>query len=159
MWRIFGGRKREAELDEELQAHIDIEAARLEAEGQSHEEAARQARQEFGSRALVAEQTRDSWGARWLTGVRQDFEYALRSGRRTPTFSAAVVLSLALGIGAATVGFSVADTVYLRPPPYPAPHELLFVAMRIFNLEMVLSPDYVAWREEHPAVLVPGPRH
>src|SRR5690348_5851294 len=115
MWRIFGGRQREAELDEELQAHIDIEAARLEAEGLNHEEAVQQARQSFGSRALVAEQTRESWGARWLTGIRQDFEYAWRSGRRTPLFGAAVVLSLALGIGAATVVFSVADTVYLRP--------------------------------------------
>ena len=119
MWRIFGGRKREVELDEELQSHLDIEAARLEAEGSAKEEAAMQARQGFGSRALVAEQTRDSWGARWLTGVRQDFEYALRSGRRTPAFGAAVTLSLALGIGAATVIFSVADTVYLRPLPYP----------------------------------------
>ncbi len=151
MWRIFGGRKREAELDEELQAHIDIDAARLEAEGLTREEAARQARYAFGSRALVAEQTRDSWGARWLTGVRQDLEYAVRSARRTPAFSAAVVLSLAMGIGAATVVFSVADTVYLRPLPYPAPHELMFVAMRLFHLEMVLSPDYVAWRKDHSA--------
>ena len=149
MWRIFGGRKREAELDEELEAHIDIEATRLEGEGLNREEAARQARRSFGSRALVAEQTRESWGARWLTGIRQDFEYAWRSGRRTPVFGAAVVLSLALGIGAATVVFSVADTVYLRPLPYPAPDELMFVAMRIFRLEMVLSPDYAAWRKDH----------
>jgi len=153
MWRIFGGRKREAELEEELQAHLDIEATRLEREGLSQEEAARQARHSFGSRALVAEQTRESWGARWLTGVRQDLEYAWRSGRRTPVFGAAVVLSLALGIGAATVVFSLADTAYLRPLPYRAPHELMFVAMRMFNLEMVLSPDYAAWRKDHSAFL------
>jgi predicted permease len=158
MWRGFdylarlaprGGRKREMELDEELQAHIDIEAARLEAEGLSKENAASEARREFGSRALVAERTRDSWGARWLTGVRQDLEYAWRSCRRAPLFGVAVVLSLALGIGAATVIFSAADTAYLRPLPYPAPEELMFVAMRIFKLEMTLSPDYVAWRKDH----------
>lgn len=153
MWRIFGGRKREAELDEELQAHIDIEAKGLEADGLSKEDAARQARREFGSRALVAEKTRDSWGARWLTGIRQDLEYAWRSGCRNPAFSATVVLSLALGIGAATVVFSLADTVYFRPLPYPAPDQLMFVAMRIFHLEMVLSPDYVAWRKDHSAFL------
>lgn len=153
MWRIFGGRKREAELDEELQAHIDIEATRFEEQGLSPDDAAQRARQAFGSRALVAEQTRDSWGARWLTGVRQDLEYAWRSGRRTQAFGAAVVLSLALGIGAATVVFSLADTVYLRPLPYPAPDELMFVAMRIFHLEMVLSPDYVAWRKDHSAFI------
>jgi predicted permease len=151
MWHIFGGRKREAELDEELQAHIDIEAAQLEAEGLNREEAARRARHAFGSRAFVAEQTRDSWGARWLTGLRQDLEHAWRSGRRTPVFGAAVVVSLALGISAATMVFSVADTVYLRPLPYPAPHELMFVAMRLFNLEMVLSPDYAAWRKDRSA--------
>ena len=151
MWRIFGGRKRETELDEELEAHVDIEAARLETEGLSQEAATRQARRTFGSRALVAEQTRDSWGARWLTGIRQDLEYAWRPARRAPVFGAAVVLSLALGIGAATVIFSVADTAYLRPLPYPAPDELMFVAMRMFNREMVLSPDYVVWRRDHSA--------
>ncbi|HWB86786.1 MAG TPA: ABC transporter permease, partial [Bryobacteraceae bacterium] len=153
MWRIFGGRKREAELAEELQAHIDIEAARLEAEGLSKEEAATEARHAFGSRALVAEQTRDSWGARWLTGVRQDLEYAWRSALRTPLFGAAMVLSLALGIGATTTIFSLADVVYFRPLPYPRPAELMFVAMRMFRLEMVLSPDYVAWRRDHSAFL------
>src|SRR5207237_7137507 len=105
----FGGRKREAELDEELEAHIEIEARRLEVEGLSSTEAAAEARRTFGSRALVAEMTRDSWGARWLSGIRQDVEYALRSVRRTPGFSATVVLSLGLGIGAATVVFSLAD--------------------------------------------------
>jgi len=149
MWRIFGVRKREAELDEELEAHIEIEARQGELEGLSHEEALAQARRTFGNRTLVAELTRESWGPRWPTGIRQDLNYALRSGRRTPAFSAAVVLSLALGIGAATVIFSVADTVYLRPLPYPAPHELMFVAMRMFGLEMVTSPDYVAWRRDH----------
>src|SRR5947209_19775185 len=101
MWRIFGGRKREAELDEELQAHIEIEARRLEEDGVGGAEAAAQARRAFGNRTLIAELTRESWGTRWLTGVRQDVEYAFRSARRTPGFSAAVVLSLALGIGAA----------------------------------------------------------
>src|SRR5580765_1876371 len=88
MRRIFGGRKREAELDEELQAHIEIEARRLETEGLSGAEAAAEARRTFGNSALVAELTRDSWGARWLSGIRQDVEYALRSVRRTPGFSA-----------------------------------------------------------------------
>jgi putative ABC transport system permease protein len=151
MWRIFGGRKREAELDEELEAHIALEAGRLEGEGLSGVAAAAEARHTFGSRALVAELTRDSWGARWLAGMRQDLAYGLRSARRTPGFSAAVVVSLALGIGAATVVFSVADTVYLRPLPYRAPDELMFVALRMFHLEMVTSPDYGAWRRERSA--------
>ena len=62
-----------------------------------------------------------------------------------------MILSLGLGIGAATVVFSLADTVYLRRLPYRAPVELMFVAMRMFGLEMVLSPDYAAWRRDHSA--------
>lgn len=151
MWRIFGGRRREAELDDELQAHIEIETQRLESEGLSAEDAAREARRTFGSRALIAERTRDSWGARWLTGIRQDLDYGLRTARRAPLFSVVVIVSLALGIAAASVIFSVADTVYLRPLPYRAPDELMFVAMRLFGREMVLSPDYVAWRKDHSA--------
>src|SRR5262249_17029396 len=101
----------------------------------------------------ISELTRDSWGARWLTGLRQDVGYALRSARRSPVFGAAVVLSLALGIGAATAVFSLADTVYLRPLPYRTPGELMFVAMPIFHLEMVVWPDDVAWRKDHSAFL------
>jgi predicted permease len=148
---FFGRRKRDDELDEELQAHVDIETKRLMGEGLGRAEAEKEARRQFGSRALVAELTRESWGARWITGVWQDLTYAARSARRSPGFSAAAVLSLALGIGATTVVFSVADTVYLRPLPYRAPQELMFVAMRIFGAEFVLSPDYVAWRRDHAA--------
>lgn len=153
MWRIFGGRNRDGGRERDLRAHVDIEAKRPEAEGLGEEKAAKQAQNELGSRAVVAEFPRDSWGARWFTGVRQDLGHALRSGRRTPVFGAAVVLSLGLGIGASTVVFSLADTVYLRPLTYPAPDELMFVAMRLFHLEMVLSPDYVQWRKDHSAFL------
>jgi predicted permease len=153
MWRIFRRLKRESDLSDELQAHIDIETHRLISEGLSAEEARAQARSSFGNPTLVAELTRESWGPRWLTGARQDVEYAVRSMRRTPLFTTAVVLSLGIGIGATTVVFSVADTVYLRPLPYRAPNELMFVAMRMFKMEMVPAPDYVAWRKDKSAFL------
>jgi putative ABC transport system permease protein len=136
---------REDQLNEELQAHIDIEAKRLMDEGLGRDEAIALAARSFGSRAFVAERTREEWGGAGIAAVWQDLRYAVRSVRRAPGFSTAAMLSLALGIGAATVVFSVADTVYLRPLPYRAPHELMFVAMRLFRAEMVLSPDYVMW--------------
>ena len=152
MWkRIFARRTRDAELDEELQAHIDIEAKRLADEGMSREAAAAYARRAFGSRALIAELTRESWGAAWWTALTQDLRYAGRTLRRSPGFTAAAVLSLALGIGAATVVFSVADTVYLRPLPYRTPERLMFIGIHMDKMDFVPSPDFIAWRRDNSA--------
>src|SRR5262249_3665637 len=134
---------------EEIQAHIDIEAKRLHDEGLGVEAASSAARRDFGSRAYVAERTRESWGGTWVRSALQDLHYAARSFARSPGFSAAAVVSLALGIGAATVVFSIADTMYLRPLPYRAPDRLMFVAVRMLGLEFVLSPDFVVWRREN----------
>jgi putative ABC transport system permease protein len=142
---------REDDLSEELQAHIDIESKRLMDEGLSYEAAIAEARRTFGSRAYVAERTREEWGWAWLRGVWQDLRYATRAATRSPGFSFAAVLSLALGIGAATVVFSVADTVYLRPLPYRAPEELVFLGVRmpIMPTEFLPDPDLVAWRRDN----------
>jgi predicted permease len=148
--------RRDDELSEELQAHIDIEANRLMDEGLSREEALAEARRRFGSRAFVAERTREEWGWAWFGGVWQDLRYAARSARRTPGFSAAAVLSLGLGIGATTVVFSVADTVYLRPLPYRAPNELVWVGIKFNEAEFLPSPDYVAWRRDNSAFVAMG---
>jgi predicted permease len=140
---------REDELDEEMQAHIDLETKRLMEEGLGSNEAAAQAWRSFGSRAYVAERTREEWGWAWVASLWQDVRYALRSARRAPGFSAAAVLSLALGIGAATVVFSVADTVYLRPLPYRAPDQLQWVGIKFNEAEFLPSPDYVTWRRDN----------
>jgi len=100
---------------------------------------------------LADELTREAWAAAWVSALWQDLRYGLRSAARSPRFSLAAVLSLTLGIGAATTVFSVADTVYLRPLPYKAPEDLMFVAMRLFGAEFVLAPDYVAWRRDNSA--------
>jgi putative ABC transport system permease protein len=149
MWRILRGRRRERDLAEELEAHIEIEIRQLMDGGLGRDQAEAEARRRFGSRALVAELTRDAWRPGWLAGAWQDLRYAARALRHNPAFSAAAVLSLALGIGAATVVFSVADTVYLRPLAYAAPHELMFVAMRLFGMDFVMSPDSAKWRRDN----------
>jgi hypothetical protein len=64
------------------------------------------------------------------------------------------VLSLALGIGATTAVFSIADTVFLRPLPYPDASRLVWISVRFPGMggEFVLSPDYIAWRRDKSGV-------
>ena len=115
--------EREADLDRELAGHLaEEEDEQLEA-GLPPEEARYAARRAFGNRTWVVEDTRSAWDLarietflRTLThGVRQDVVYALRSLRKQPTFVAAAVMALALGIGAATTISSVIEGVLLDP--------------------------------------------
>jgi len=82
----------------------------------------------------------------------QDLRYAARTLLHNPAFAVSAVLSLALGIGASTAVFSIADTVFLRPLPYMHPKQLMWVANRFPGMaatEFLASPDYVAWRRDN----------
>ena len=87
----------------------------------------------------------------WLDRLSQDLHYAVRSLRRSPMFTVSAILSLALGIGASTTVFSIADTVFLRPLPYANPQQLMWVGVRFSRMQMefLASPDYVAWRRDN----------
>ncbi len=149
--RFFPRRPAAEELDEELQSHFDMEVRLLQDRGFSREEAEARARQSFGNRTLTAEQTRAAWRWQWFDRLSQDLHFAARTLLRSPAYSIAAILSLALGIGAGTAVFSIADTVFLRPLPYVHPEELLWVATRFpgMNVEFLASPDYVTWRRDN----------
>jgi len=118
-------RRREADLDEELQSHLRMAAAERAAHGESSEQARSAALREFGNVGLVKEVTRDMWGWRWIETLRQDVRFALRTLRRSPGFAAVAILSLALGIGANTGIFSLINTLMLRLLPVEDPQSLV----------------------------------
>jgi predicted permease len=125
--RLWHRDRLEHQLDTELRFHVDEETSRLVAAGASPTEARRIAMATFGGIEPIKEAARDARGLRWLEDAAQDARYAIRTMRRHPTFTAAAVLSLAIGIGANTAIFGVLNALLLRPLPVPSPRELAYL--------------------------------
>jgi predicted permease len=125
-------RDRDRELDQELQDHLDLEAEDRAARGEDVDEASRHAHLTLGNVALIKEDTRassSSWVAVQVQRLVSDVRQAGRLMRRSPFSTAAVVLSLALAIGANTAIFSVVHALMLRPLPVPHPESLVQFAI------------------------------
>jgi putative ABC transport system permease protein len=139
------------EIDAEMKAHLALEAQILEEQGLSPAEAEMRARRSFGNRGLIAEQAREAWVWTWLDRLGQDLKYAGRTLCKSTAFTPAVILSIALGVGAGTAVYSIADSIFFRPLPYAEPDRLTWVAVNFpaFKLEMMPSPDYVGWRRDN----------
>src|ERR1700757_3710640 len=113
----FGFQRRKRELQEEIDAHLQMAIADRVARGETAERARQAAAREFGNILLVQDVTRDMWGQGWLEQLGRDVRYALRQLRKSPGFTFTATAMLAVAICANSTVFSWIDGTMLRPIP------------------------------------------
>ena len=143
-------RRMSRDFDDELRFHVDQQVAQNIARGMSAEAARTAALRQFGGVQRFKEEVGDEHGYQLLDQFRQDLAYTARAARRSPGFTAIVILTLAVGVGATTAIFSVVRGILLRELPFGSPDRLvrLWVANPVRN-EMrspVSIPDLEDWR-------------
>jgi predicted permease len=121
---LFRRKELDAELDEELQSHIDFAFEENVARGLSEEEARRAALVRFGGVTQTREAYRVRRGMPFLEQMVRDVRFGLRQLRRSSGFAVTAILTLALGLGANTAVFSLINALMLRPLPVPHAEEL-----------------------------------
>ncbi len=115
------------ELDEEIATHISLMAAEYERRGMSQKDALAAARRDFGGVTQMREAYRDQQRLPSFDSLFQDLSYALRQMRKSKVFSAAAVVTLALGIGANMAVFRALDAVLLRSLPVRHARDLVYL--------------------------------
>lgn len=153
----FWGANIRSDVDDELRFHLDMRVAEYTARGMSPDEARRVAVRRFGDEqkaradCISIDETaaRATHRGASLASLNQDVRYAARLLRRQAAPASLAVVCLALGIGATTAMFSVADALLIRPLPFPNGDRLFIVTTtrdRARDAEVTSYPDYLDWR-------------
>jgi hypothetical protein len=146
---IFGGAPADDDVRDELESHVDMQAAEYVRRGMNPAEARRQALAMSGGLTVAREAVRDQRGLPLLESISADVRFALRTLRRSPAYTLVAVATLALGIGANTAIFSVVSGVVLRPLPYPDADRLMYLASTVNgSLAGVSVTDFMDWRRD-----------
>jgi predicted permease len=144
-----------AELDQELQDHVERETEKYVRSGLQVEEARRRALIALGGMEQVRQQTRDSRGTRMMEQMLQDLRYGLRSLGKNRAFTAVFVFTLALGIGSCTAIFSLMTAVMFPPLPYCDAKQLVYITTPNQNMKQfppeAVTPDYADFADMRQA--------
>ena len=132
---LLRGAGEDAEMEQELRFHLDMEMEKNLAAGMDRLEARRQAHLRLGGMVPVREAVRDARGVRPLSDAIRDIGLTVRSLRRSPLFTVVTVATLSLGIGATTAVYSFVDGILLSPLSYRQPDRLMTVQLVIPELD------------------------
>jgi predicted permease len=124
-WRI---KKRNADLERELQSDLALEEEEQRERGLSSEEARYAALRAFGNPTLIREQTHATWSWSWLESLAGDLKYGYRGMCRNAGSTVFAILIVGLGIGGASTVFSVVNALLLRPLPFRDPGQLVWIS-------------------------------
>ena len=115
-------------LREEMEIHLAMKAEEFMEDGMTEPDARGAARRQFGNPTLQQEEARGTWIARWLADLVQDWVFAVRTIRHQPGFAVVAILSAALGIGACSLIFGIANFALFRSLPVEDPSRLVSVS-------------------------------
>jgi len=152
LWGTLSPSRRDAELEAELRLHVELAAEDERRRANGSQDAGRAAVIRSGGMAQAMDAVRDQRGLPWLDDLARDLRYGLRALRRNPLFASVAVVTLALGIGANTAIFSLADAVLFRMLPVSNPRDLVLLRQRgpggdIFPFTSAAASDLAPTRD------------
>jgi len=147
--KLFSRSRMDDEIDEELRTHVQLRVDDLMRTGLDRAAAERQARVEFGGHLRFKEESREAAGIAWLDTAVQDLRFSLRVLRKSPGFAITAIVTLALGIGANAVVFSVLNAFILRPLDVPDAGSLYQIERGPDKEGAQSYPDYLDLRDRN----------
>src|ERR1700733_14795029 len=146
---LFHRRQIYSDLSEEIQQHLAEKVEALMAGGVSRKDAEYAAKREFGNIARIEESGHEPWMWPRAESILADIRFALRKLRHSPVFALTAILTLAFGIGANVVVFSVLNGILLRPLDVPHPEDIFRVAGGDNRGDDLSYPDYRDLRDRN----------